>query len=58
MLVNGELVVNLPKDRVDCVDAGVGGVMKEWLNVPLQRPIMESPRRRGNGVRQLVTTTA
>jgi hypothetical protein len=43
MLVNGELVVKLPKDRVDeLVDAGVGErfepgtgrVMKEWLSVP------------------------
>ena len=43
MLVNGELVVKLPKTRVDeLVVAGVGGrfepgtgrVMKEWLIVP------------------------
>lgn len=43
MLVNGELVVKLPKVRVDeLVEAGVGRrfepgtgrVMKEWLSVP------------------------
>jgi hypothetical protein len=43
MLVNGELVVKLPKDRVDeLVDAGAGRrfepgrgrIMKEWLSVP------------------------
>jgi hypothetical protein len=43
MLVNDELVVKLPKDRVDeLVEAGVGRrfepgtgrVMKEWLSVP------------------------
>lgn len=43
MLVNGELVVKLPRDRVDeLVGAGVGRrfepgtgrVMKEWLSVP------------------------
>ena len=43
MLVNGELVVKLPRARVDeLVAAGVGGrfepgtgrVMKEWLSVP------------------------
>jgi hypothetical protein len=43
MLVNGELVVKLPKERVDeLVGAGVGRrfepgtgkVMKEWLGVP------------------------
>lgn len=43
MLVNDELVVKLPKDRVDeLVDGGVGQrfepgtgrVMKEWLSVP------------------------
>lgn len=43
MLVNGELVVKLPKARVDeLVDAdvgtrfepGTGRVMKEWLSVP------------------------
>jgi hypothetical protein len=43
MLVNGELVVKLPKARVDdLVDAGVGRrfdpghgrIMKEWLSVP------------------------
>jgi hypothetical protein len=43
MLVNGELVVKLPRDRVDeLVDArvgerfdpGHGRVMREWLSVP------------------------
>jgi hypothetical protein len=43
MLVNDELVVKLPKDRVDeLVEGGVGRrfepgtgrVMKEWLEVP------------------------
>ena len=43
MLVNGELVVRIPKARVDeLVDAGVGRrfepspgrVMKEWLSLP------------------------
>jgi hypothetical protein len=43
MLVNGELVVKLPKTRVDeLVESGValrfepgtGRVMKEWLSVP------------------------
>jgi hypothetical protein len=43
MLVNGELVVRIPKARVDqLVDAGIGRrfepspgrVMKEWLSLP------------------------
>ena len=43
MLVNGELVVKLPKDRVDELvggdvghrfEPGTGRVMKEWLSVP------------------------
>jgi hypothetical protein len=43
MLVGGELVVKLPKDRVDALvdagtaerfDAGKGRPMKEWASVP------------------------
>jgi hypothetical protein len=43
MLVNGELVLKLPKDRVDQLvasgsgsrfDPGHGRVMKEWVTVP------------------------
>ena len=43
MLVNGELVVKLPKARVDEIveagagrrfEPGTGRVMKEWLSVP------------------------
>ena len=43
MLVNGELVVKLPKERVDELvgggvghrfEPGTGRVMKEWLSVP------------------------
>ena len=43
MLVNGELVVKLPRDRVDELvgadvgrrfEPGTGRVMKEWLSVP------------------------
>jgi hypothetical protein len=45
MLVKGELVVKLPRDRVDEVvasgagsrfDPGHGRVMKEWVSVPTQ----------------------
>jgi hypothetical protein len=43
MLVNGELVVKLPKERVDDLavasvgrrfEPGTGRIMKEWLSVP------------------------
>jgi hypothetical protein len=47
MLVNDELVVKLPKDRVDELvgsgvgrrfEPGTGRVMKEWLSVPASAP--------------------
>lgn len=43
MLIQGELVVKLPKDRVDQLvssgagarfDPGHGRIMKEWISVP------------------------
>jgi TfoX/Sxy family transcriptional regulator of competence genes len=45
MLVNGELVVKLPKERVEelsasglghAFDPGHGRVMKEWISVPTE----------------------
>jgi hypothetical protein len=47
MLVNGELVVKLPKDRVEGLvaagagaqfDPGHGRLMKEWASVPAESP--------------------
>lgn len=47
MLVKGELVVKLPRQRVDALveaghgsrfEPGPGRVMKEWLTVPLDSP--------------------